>query len=229
MTLPVPRTFNGGPGDDLFVAGVDSGQPNDYHGDAGTGHHEVHVALRRPREAQLRRSRSTTWPTTARTTRATTSTRTSSTPSARTRPTSSRAPPTPTTWSATAAPTRSTATAATTGCSPTIRTTPAQKICDADVVNGGEGADEITLGGHTTANGGAGDDTLRTFPLTCTRRRRGQRWRGTGHGHRLRPAALVPDREGAEGQPRRRGQRRRRRPQQLRDRHRGPVRRTAAA
>ena len=31
-----------------------------------------------------------------------------------------------------------------------------QKICDADVVNGGEGADEITLGGNTTANGEAG-------------------------------------------------------------------------
>ena len=35
VTLPVARYFNGGLGDDLFVAGVDSGQPNDYHGDDG--------------------------------------------------------------------------------------------------------------------------------------------------------------------------------------------------
>jgi Ca2+-binding RTX toxin-like protein len=35
VTLPVARTFNGGLGNDRFFAGVDSGQPNAYHGDAG--------------------------------------------------------------------------------------------------------------------------------------------------------------------------------------------------
>ena len=33
---PIARTFNGGADNDLFIAGIDSGQPNDYHGDAGT-------------------------------------------------------------------------------------------------------------------------------------------------------------------------------------------------
>jgi Ca2+-binding RTX toxin-like protein len=36
VILPVPRIFNGGADNDRFFAGVDSGQPNDYHGDAGT-------------------------------------------------------------------------------------------------------------------------------------------------------------------------------------------------
>ena len=123
VVLPVPRTFNGGLGDDLFVAGVDSGQPNDYHGDDGVDKMYYHwrsdssCQAQSDDHARRRGRRRREQP------RATTSTRTSSTPSARTRPTSSRAPRTATTSSAAAAPTRSTASAATTGCSPTTRPT----------------------------------------------------------------------------------------------------------
>jgi Ca2+-binding RTX toxin-like protein len=56
VVLPVPRTFNAGPGDDEFYAGVDSGQPNDYHG--GDGRDEMYYHWRS--DAPVKRSQTIT-------------------------------------------------------------------------------------------------------------------------------------------------------------------------
>jgi Ca2+-binding RTX toxin-like protein len=45
--------------------------------------------------------------------------------------------------------------------------TPPGDTCDDDVLNGGDGADRLTLGGATTANGGADNDTFLTDLVLC--------------------------------------------------------------
>ena len=215
VTLPVPRTFNGGLGDDLFVAGVDSGQPNDYHGDAGMD--TMRYTWRS--DAPVKRSQTITLDDVADDGENNEGDNVHSDIEyafGSDQADASRAPLTPTTWSATAAPTRSTATAATTGCSPTTRTTrrrrsatptwstaarvPTRSRWAGTRRRTAERATTLSAPSRSLArggdvvNGGEGQDTATVFDLP----------------------ALVPDREGAEGQPRRGCQRWRRRPQQLR-------------
>ena len=166
VVLPVPRIFNGGPGDDLFVAGVDSGQPNDYHGDAGTDFMRY------------------TWRSDAPVKRGQTITLDDVADDGENNEGDNVHSDIEYAFGSDQADTiKGTANAdylvgmggadAIDGNGGDDRlfaddsTDTGQKICDADVVNGGEGADEITLGGNTTANGGAGDDVIRSFPLAC--------------------------------------------------------------
>ena len=158
VTLPVPRTFNGGAGNDLFVAGVDSGQPNDYHGDAGTD--TMWYTWRS--DAPVKRSQTITLDDVAD-------------DGENNEGDNVHSDIEYAFGSDQADVIKGTANddyLVGNGGADTIdgnggddrlfaddSNDLAQKICDADVLNGGEGADEITLGGHTTANGGAGDDT----------------------------------------------------------------------
>ena len=166
VVLPVPRTFNGGPDDDLFVAGVDSGQPNDYHGDAGTDYMRY------------------TWRSDSAVKRSQTITLDDVADDGENNEGDNVHSDIEYAFGSDQADTiKGTANAdylvgmggadAIDGNGGDDRlfaddsTDTGQKICDADVVNGGEGADEITLGGNTTANGEAGDDVIRSFPVAC--------------------------------------------------------------
>ena len=166
VALPVPRTFNGGPDNDLFVAGVDSGQPNDYHGDAGTDTMRY------------------TWRSDSAVKRGQTITLDDVADDGENNEGDNVHSDIEYAFGSDQADTiKGTANAdylVGMGGADTIdgnggddrlfaddSTDTGQKICDADVLNGGEGADELTLGGNTTANGEAGDDVIRSFPVAC--------------------------------------------------------------
>jgi Ca2+-binding RTX toxin-like protein len=166
VALPVPRTFNGGLGDDRFIAGIDSGQPNDYHGDDGVDKMYYHWRS----DSTVKRSQTITLDNLAD-------------DGENNEGDNVHSDIEYAIGSDQADVIKGTANddyLVGMGGADKIdglggkdrvfaddSSDTGQKICDADVLNGGEGDDELTLGGNTTANGEAGDDTIRSFPVTC--------------------------------------------------------------
>ena len=166
VTLPVARTFNGGLGGDLFVAGVDSGQPNDYHGDDGTD--TMWYAWRSDSAAK----------------RGQTITLNDGADDGENNEGDNVHSDIEYAFGSDQADTIS-GTANVdylvgNGGADKIdglgggdqlfaddATDTGQDICDADVLNGGEGKDALQLGGNTTADGGADDDRIRSDQAAC--------------------------------------------------------------